>query len=868
MNINYFIISCSVILQVISALLAMRLLLVSGRRLAGLLTFTVFSLMAFRRVVSFYTLLKGEMTSVDFIAEVIALTVSILLFIGILYVTRLILSEKRATESLVESEANYRTLFDSSTDGIFIIDLGGNFMDANRTAYERLGYTREEFLTLNISKLDHPSFAAQVPERFKQIREHGVAVFESGHLRKDGSMMPVEVNATLIEYKGKQAFFSVIRDITERKKAESVLKNSENMLQAIIDTEPECVKLLDADANLIMMNRAGLAMLEADTLEQVKGQCVCPMVVSEYRDSFMELTKRVFKGESGTLVFEVIGLKGKSSWLETHAVPFKNEKDEIVALLGVTRDITQSKKSAEELRKSEATARSLLDIPNAVGFLLDRNGICMEANETLCKRFSKNLSDIVGKPIWDLLPEDVGKKRKAHFEQVLITKKQVRFLDERRGMWHDSIMTPVLNNNGEVEEVTVFGFDITELIKYRDHLEELVARRTEELNVTNDQLRQAQKLEAVGLLAGGIAHDFNNILTTIKGAVYILNKKIDEASPLAKYPEQILSSIKKATDLAQSLLAFSRKQTITLSRLDLNELINDSVTLLHGLVGEHIEIVLALDKNLPLIMADRNQIQQVLINLAVNARDAMSKGGILTIRTGLIEIDEIFKMKKGFGNLGGHVLLEVSDTGPGIEEKIRGKIFEPFFTTKGVGEGSGLGLSVTYGIVKQHNGFIDFESISNKGTTFSIYLPSAKSGDYPLGNQEPVSVKGATDTIKETKTIMFAEDDGSVRRILSDVLRTEGYNIIEAKDGVEAIKLFADNLSNIDLAILDVRMPEKNGREVYDEIKRLKSETPVLFVSGYTEDIIKTDGILREGLNFIPKSATPEELLNKIRQII
>lgn len=429
-----------------------------------------------------------------------------------------------------------------------------------------------------------------------------------------------------------------------------------------------------------------------------------------------------------------------------------------------------------------------------------------------------------------------------------VAAKEYRVLLDRndRERLISDIGAPILDKDGRIIGAVLVFRDVTDQVRMEE------------------DLQRTSKLESVGLLAGGIAHDFNNILTTIKGAVYILAKNIDTRSPLKTYPEQILASIKKGADLAQSLLAFSRKQTMAVEPLDVNELIHESLALLRRLLGEHIEIVLKPDERSPMIMADRNQIQQVLINLAANARDAMPGGGRLTIMTGLVGIDPAFIGEKGFGRPGKHVVVEVSDTGSGIEQNIREKIFEPFFTTKGMGEGSGLGLAVTYGIVKQHKGFIDFDSTPGKGTAFRMYFPSEKGTAVSPEAVKSVPDHGGTGK----KTILLAEDDSDVRKIIEDILMLEGYSVIRAKDGVEAIALFRQNREIVDLALLDVRMPGKNGREVYNEIKKLAPGTAVLFMSGYTEDIIDSDGILREGLSFISKSAAPEEILQKIRQAV
>ncbi|MDH4230419.1 MAG: response regulator [Nitrospirota bacterium] len=401
-----------------------------------------------------------------------------------------------------------------------------------------------------------------------------------------------------------------------------------------------------------------------------------------------------------------------------------------------------------------------------------------------------------------------------------------------------------------------------ELGKYRAHLEELVEQRTRELAVLNEQLQQSQKMEAVGLLAGGIAHEFNNILATIKGSIHLILKKLQADNPVIKYAEQISSSINKASSLCHDLLAFSRKQTITLRPVDFNGIIHMGTKLLSPIIGEDIEMIIVLTDKKPAVMADINQIEQVLLNLATNAQDAMPDGGRLTIRTEIIDMDEEFRKRHGYGVSGRYVLLSVSDTGVGMEEEIKEKIYEPFFTTKELGHGSGLGLAVTYGIVKQHNGFIDVETAPGKGTTFKLYLPAVEA---KAVQQESRDVTSATEG---KETILLAEDDHDARETMSEVLRLSGYTVLEAGDGESAVKVFMEKKDQIDLVFLDVRMPKKNGREVYEEIKKESRETAVLFMSGYTKDIIDNQGIIEEKLNFISKTATTEEILRKIREVL
>lgn len=388
-------------------------------------------------------------------------------------------------------------------------------------------------------------------------------------------------------------------------------------------------------------------------------------------------------------------------------------------------------------------------------------------------------------------------------------------------------------------------------------------------DVTNErrleeQLRHAQKMEAIGQLTGGIAHDFNNFLTAILGFSSLLQMKFENDNDVQSnsYLMNIISAGEKAANMTNSLLAFSRKRIINIRPALLNDIIKDMEKLLQRVITENIEFKTALTDEGTIIMADTGQIEQVLLNLVANARDAMPKGGTVFIKTKIVNVDEAFVRTHGYGKPGAYVLLSVSDTGIGMDEMTKERIFEPFFTTKEVGKGTGLGLSIVYGIIKQHNGYIDASSESGKGTTFNIYLPIIES------TLESAEIKKEAIPKGGTETILLAEDELEVRRLVKTVLQEFGYKVIEAVDGEDAINRFTENKDRIDIAILDVIMPKKNGRKAYNEIKDISHDVKAIFISGYTEDIIKREDIFEMGLNFISKPVSPSDLLKKIREVL
>ncbi len=563
---------------------------------------------------------------------------------------------------------------------------------------------------------------------------------------------------------------------------------------------------------------------------------------------------------------------GLHNWY-TIKFPIFEDSGSVVMIGGIGIDVTEREHLETELLETERRFKLLVDTMNEGTAITDAQGVIGYVNRKTCDMLGYAESELIGRSAFDFLDKrnrEVVREELARRARGETGRYEVSWTT-KNGSRCQTIMSavPLFNKGKTFEGSFVVITDITarkkaedELKNHREHLEELVTERTKELATLNDQLRQSQKLEAVGILAGGIAHEFSNILATMKGSAYLIQKKLNKDSTLMKYADQILNSIGKANNLSQGLLAFSRKQTISLMPIHFNRTISRISNLLVQLIGEHIELKVVPAERDITVMADSNQIEQVLVNLVTNARDAMPNGGKLTIRTGIMDMGEEFIKGHGYGIPGKYAVLTVIDTGTGMEDGVREKIFQPFFTTKMVGKGSGLGLAVTYGIVKQHNGFIDVESVLGGGTTFTIYLP-AVDAEVILNQERDLShVKPGLETI------LLAEDDPDARAIMSALLEMTGYNVLAASDGDDAMRAVAENGERIQLVLLDVRMPKKNGKEVYDKIRKVHPAIKFLFMSGYTADIIDSYGIREEGLNFISKTALPEEILAKIREIL
>ncbi len=393
------------------------------------------------------------------------------------------------------------------------------------------------------------------------------------------------------------------------------------------------------------------------------------------------------------------------------------------------------------------------------------------------------------------------------------------------------------------------GFDglITDITEQR-HLEE--------------QLRQSQKMEAIGTLTSGIFHDFNNILMAIMGHAELLRMKMDADDPRIKHVSSLSNLVGRAGDLTGRLLAFTRKESVSLKPVSLNDLVRSLEQLLPPLLGERITLTRHLFGGELTVMIDPGQIEQVLMNLATNARDAMPDGGELSIETALFELDAAFQGRHGYGVAGRYALVSVVDTGAGIPKEIRERIFEPFFTTKEPGKGTGLGLSIVYNIIKQHNGFINCYSEPGGGTVFKVYLPLAEAAAAEASPQHQ------TAAMSGTEQVLVADDDHETRRIMVQALEAFGYQVIEAGDGDDAVRKFLDQVDRVQCLVLDVAMPGKNGKQAYDEITLIRPDLPVLFTSGYTADGARKRGILADEHPLLSKPVSPTALVKAVREVL
>jgi len=614
-----------------------------------------------------------------------------------------------------------------------------------------------------------------------------------------------------------------------------------------------------------MLKQAGFEVIEADTgksaiemayqnpsvivldinLPDMSGFDVCKILKEKEDTKYIPiifLTAHYFKIED-----KIVGLEMGADAYLTQPVQPAELVATVNALLRLRKIEYDLKEREETYRKLYSEFNALLSaIPDNI-LLLDKELKIIWVNDAVEKRIGKRLEEIKGHHCYNVIygyaipcndcPSIKAINLGSLQEGTVITPDNL-IIDLRS--------VPVRDKEGNITGVVMLGRDVTE------------HRKLEE------QLRQQQKLESIGQFAGGIAHDFNNILSAVMGFANLIQMNISKDSPISHYVEQIVSATQKGADLTRQILAFGRKQILDIKDVDLNELIKNLSGMLRRILREDIMLNLSLCDEPVVINADPVQIDQVILNLTSNARDAMPNGGHLDIKTEIVNIDENFISFHGYGTAGKYAKITVTDTGIGMSKDIMDRIFEPFFTTKEQGKGTGLGLSVVYGIVKQHKGFINCYSEVGKGTTFTIYLPMIDK------DVEIIIKKDIRDEInlEGKEGILIAEDDDYSREMFKEVFETLGYKVFVAKDGLEAIEKYSENKDKIDIILLDLIMPKKNGEEVSLEIKEINPKVKFLFMSGYPSDVFYENGKFDRSIEFIQKPASPDEIAKRVRKLL
>ncbi len=602
----------------------------------------------------------------------------------------------------------------------------------------------------------------------------------------------------------------------------------------------DAIVLMDRDGHMLRMNEAAGVFLKPALQDILVKRCLRLQETAGHASvAGKDQTAAVEQTET-----EDIRDPETDRWFDIKSLPRLDGKGSFIGAVHVVRDITARKRAEETAAQEKIFTDTVIDCLPGVFFICDEEGRLIRWNEN-------------GKALSGYSPQELSQMNILKlflYDREMLTKKMNEVLTYGRSDVEASLITKsgaslpfyltgarmVIN---QTRYIVGMGIDVSE----RKQLEQ--------------QLLQAQKMESIGQLAGGVAHDFNNILSAIIGYGSILQMKMPPQDPLRANVDRMLESADRAAQLTHSLLAFSRKQVMYISTTQVNGIIGQQEKFLRRIIGEDIELKTVLRGN-AVILADSAQIEQVLMNLAANARDAMPSGGNLLIETDVQEMTEQFLNADGPGEPGAYAVISVTDTGAGMDEETRKRIFEPFFTTKKAGKGTGLGLAIVYGIVKQHKGYINVFSEVGKGSTFRIYFPVYHG---PVENRSTAIVEPSMKT--GTETILLAEDDVTLRTFCRDILTEFGYILITAEDGEDAINKFREQQDKIRICILDMIMPKKSGREVYEAVQKMKPGTKVIFVSGYTADKVQQEALPGD-CEFITKPASPQVILSKIRKVL
>jgi PAS domain S-box-containing protein len=667
-----------------------------------------------------------------------------------------------------------------------------------------------------------------------------------GHYCKIGSFYLIY--AAIIRTNLVEPFVLMHDEIDRRKKTETALRETTERLSSVMDSINALIYVADMETYMLLfVNEYGRNIWG----EIVGKTCWKTLHEGQSGPCAFCTNARLLNADgmpTGVYVWEFQNTKN-GRWFDCRDQAIRWSDGRLVRM-EIATDITERKRAEEMLCGTTAEVYDLYNNAPCGYHLLNKDGVFVCINNTELSWLGYDMEDVVGKmKFTDMLSPMGARVYRKHFPQL------------EEGGYIKDIELEMVRKDGTIMPVLLGATAV------KDETGTLVMSRITVSDITDfkkleSQLRQAQKMEAIGQLAGGIAHDFNNIMSAIINYAYLIKNCMNEDDPLRDQIEQIGALSMKASEITRGLLAFSRKNIVNLMPLHINKVLLDTGKMLSKFIGEDIQINFRLsDKNLT-IMADSSNIEQVIINLATNARDAMPEGGSLTIETDLVIIDDAYIHMHGFGTRGTYALLSVTDTGIGMDEKTRQRIFEPFFTTKELGKGTGLGLAIIYGIVKQHEGYITVYSEPGTGTTFRVYFPLVNAAVPEVKEIKPSDLTG------RAETILVAEDEAAVRNSERIILEKSGYRVIEAVNGDDAIEKYEEYKNNIDLLLLDVIMPKKNGKEAYEEIKKITPGIKVIFTSGYSAEIIDKKGIITDGFYHILKPVSPDKLLSTIKEAL
>jgi len=746
------------------------------------------------------------------------------------------------------SELRYRDFFENVPVGLFAVSLDGRILDANPALVALLGYpSREQLMAANIAdfQLDHDA-SVRVAAMIREGAEIFDLEVQLGH--EDGSTVWLLTSARATRDEAGRILYyqGAVEDITERKVAEETARASELRFETFMNHTPVMAFIKDEEGRYQYANEPFLRFVNKQRHE-IYGHTSHEMFPCGVADLLRANDMQVVGAHESLQAIETVpGPDGENCSFMVLKFPIEDlSEHKFVGCFAL--DITDRQRAEEAERQIARRFRDLFESsPDAI-FVQDLAGNILDANPEACAVCGQTRVDLVGRNFDGLIPTEKlaellgGVPRLARGE-VLHAEAVIRSADGRS--------TPVAISCSRIE----FTGNPALLLHARD---------TSEQKKLQEQFHQAQKMEAIGRLAGGIAHDFNNLLTAIIGYNEMIFDGLNEADPLRHCSAEVRKAAERAARLTRQLLAVSRKQTLQPRIVDLNSCVAEIEKMLRRLIGDDIELAVIPSLKTACVKADPNQLEQVLMNLAVNARDAMPSGGQLFIRVSSASAADVLDIVPDLP-AGDYFVLRITDTGTGMSDEVRARIFEPFFTTKEPGKGTGLGLATCYGIIKQSGGRILCDSAPNRGTTFSIYLPQV------IAQADAVRVDAAAPLPRGTETILVVEDAAGVRTLATRVLRSLGYQLLEAENGIEALAVISQHgLGAIDLILTDVTMPKLGGRELIERIRAEHPGTRVIFTSGAPGADTALKALFSQpGTVFLHKPFTPAGLARAVRGVL
>ncbi|WP_165848930.1 PAS domain-containing hybrid sensor histidine kinase/response regulator [Candidatus Cryosericum odellii] len=772
-----------------------------------------------------------------------------------------ITERKQAEETLQNERLLLRTLIDNIPDSIYSKDLACRKTLANSTEVRYLGVKSEADV---LGKDDFDIYPKELAEKFfaddQLVMLTGEPVLNREEYILDEKQQKRWLLSSKLPLRNQEGriigLVGIGRDITARKHAEEEAQRERAFFDQLVETAPEGIAIADTKGRIMRVNAEFVRMFGYG-VDEVVGQYLDDLVAPPARQEEAEvLTRSTIQGgknlretvrrrKDGTLVD--VSLIGASI-----LVAGKQE-----AVYAIYRDITDRKRAEEALRESEALYQSLVKVSPLSICRKDLAGRFTFANQRFLEALNLSLADLIGLTDFDLHPPELAEKYRRDDRAVMDSGQAREFIEERAVLGGESRViqsykTPIYDGAGKINGVQISFWDITERKQAETEKEALQA-----------QLHQSQKMEAIGTLAGGVAHDFNNLLTGILGNIALIRGGLLAADPLLENLNAAETAARQAADLTQGLLTFGRSAAILPVALDVDAAVGETLDLLHQSLPATINIVRDFQPDAWNILADRSQLTQILLNLAVNARDAMEGKGTLTFSVRNEVVDELYVRQYPYAQTGEYVRLSVNDTGPGIPDEIMEHLFEPFHTTKPVGSGTGLGLSVIYGAVKQSGGWITTTTGHDTGTTFNIFLPRCVSPAVPVQTPRPI-----VENIQHS-TVLVVEDEPVVRTVTQSLLTRSGYLVMTAGNGAEALDMIAQHRKEIDLIMLDMTMPGMTTGEIVRAIRALDPTVPILLNSGFASNktakqILEEDSVQ----GFLAKPYDLHQLLEKVQSLL